>query len=102
MLDLLRQLGERLFARKRQHRHLDRRDGMVELQDHPALTTHLFFVIGVDHQGQHRAVDAGRRLDHVGHVALANEVIEVGEVPARCLLVSGQVEIAASRNSFQL
>src|SRR2546423_11393433 len=37
VLDLFRQLGERLLARERQHRDLDRRDGVVELQDHAAL-----------------------------------------------------------------
>ena len=82
MIDLLGQLGKRLLAREWEHGHLDRRHGVVKLQDDAALTTHFFLVIGVDHQRQHGAVDARGRLDHVGHVALANEVVEVAEVPA--------------------
>jgi len=49
----------------------------MELEDDPLLAADLFLVVGVDHQGQHRSVDAGGGLHDVRDIALANDVVEI-------------------------
>src|SRR5207253_11324721 len=55
-----------------------------------------------DQDREHAAVDPGRWLDYVRQVALANDVVEIGEIPARGLLMRGQVKIAARGDALQL
>ncbi|TMD67192.1 MAG: hypothetical protein E6I84_03990 [Chloroflexi bacterium] len=74
----------------------------MEPQDNTLFAADLFLVVGVDHQGQHGAVDAGGGLDDVRDVAHTGEVVEIGHVSARGLLVSCQVVVATSRDAFQL
>jgi hypothetical protein len=47
------------------------------------LAAHPLLVVGVDQQGQQGPVDAGRGFDHGLDVAVANQVVEPGEVASR-------------------
>ena len=50
----------------------------------------------------HRAGGAGRRLDHVGHVALVGGLVEVVELLARELGVLRQVVVGAVGDALEL
>uniref|UniRef100_A0A6J5Z3J2 Unannotated protein n=1 Tax=freshwater metagenome TaxID=449393 RepID=A0A6J5Z3J2_9ZZZZ len=72
----------------------------AEYRAHVALD--LLLVVGVYEEGQRRAVGAGGRLDHVGHILFAACLIEVLELLAGELGVLLEVEVAAVGNPFQL
>src|SRR5512132_465399 len=98
---------ELLVARQGQHGHLDRGQAGVQAQ-HGALLGpargggRLPRAVGVDQEGQGRAVGPGRRLDHIGDVAAVGLLVVVGEVLAGELLVLGQVEVGPVGDPLQL
>ena len=71
LVDLAGELGLAVLAHERQHGDLDRRQARVQLQHRALLARDLLLVVGVDEEGERRAVGAGGRLDHVRDVALA-------------------------------
>jgi hypothetical protein len=75
---------------------------MVQLEHHPLFAAHLLFVVGVDHQGQHGPVDAGRGLHDMRDIALADEIVEVRQVAARGSLMRSQVVVTAGGDPLQL
>src|SRR5207244_3394731 len=64
LIDLARDLGLAVLRDERQHRYLHRRDLRVEAEQDTLAPLDLLLVVGVDHESEHRAVGAGRRLDH--------------------------------------
>ena len=62
----------------------------------------LLGVVGVDDEGERRAVGAGGRLDHVRDVALLGPLVEVLELLAGELGVLGEVEVAAVGDPLEL
>ena len=94
-VDLLGELGLAVLAHQREDRDLHRRELGVEPQHRPLLALDHVLVVGVDQEGEHRPVDSGRGLDHVGHVALARGRVDVLELLPRVLGVLGEVEIAS-------
>jgi hypothetical protein len=74
----------------------------VQAQHRALAPLDLLDLVGVDHEGEHRPVDARRRLDHVGHVALLGLLVEVLELVARVLGVLGEVEVAAVGDPLEL
>ena len=54
----------------------------MEAQHGALAALDLLDVVGVDEEGEHRAVDAGGRLDHVRDVALLGLLVEVLELLA--------------------
>src|SRR4029079_1495095 len=59
-------------------------------------------VVGVEHEREHRAVDAERGFDHVGDETLAAAGVDPLELRPRRLGVLGQVESAAVRDPLEL
>ena len=102
LVDLARALGVAVLAQQRQHRDLDRRHRRVQPQHGALLAADLVLVVGVAQQREHRAADAGGRLDHVRDVALARLGVEVLELLAGELAVLGEVEVAAVGDALQL
>ena len=74
----------------------------MQAQDGSGLALDLVLVVGVDHEREHRPVGAGRRLDHMGHVALARGGVDVLELLAGVLGVLAQVEVAAVGDPLEL
>ena len=95
-------LGLAVLAHERQHGRLDRRQARVQLEHGARLALDLLLVVGVDEEGERRAVGAGGRLDDVRDVALARLLVEVLELLARVLGVLGQVEVAAVGDALEL
>ena len=102
LLDSPGELGLAVLAHQRQHRHLDRRQQRVQAQHRARLALDLVLVVGVDEEGQRRAVGAGGGLDHVRDVALAGGGVDVLELLARVLGVLGEVEVAAVGDPLEL
>src|SRR3954463_14180396 len=84
-VDLARALRMALLAQQREHRDLDRRERGVELEHCARVAADVVLVVGVAQEREHRAPDAGGRLDHVRDVALARLLVEVLELLARVL-----------------
>ena len=61
----------------------------------------VLLVVGVDEEGQHRAADAGGRLDHVRDVARA-VLLDDLDLLARAVAVGLEVEVAAVGDALQL
>ena len=74
----------------------------MQAQDGALAALDLLDVVGVDDEREHRPVHAGRRLDHVGDVALAARLVEVLELLAAELRVLGEVEVAAVGDALEL
>ena len=103
-----RALGREVgVARQRQHRGLDRRQPLVQPQ-HGALLEHALGVgrlvlgVRVEQEREHRAGQAGRRLDHVRRASLVGLRVEVGQVGAGVLGVRRQVEVGAVGDALEL
>ena len=102
LVELTCDLGLAVLLHQWQHRCLDRCQPRVELEHRPLLARDLLLVVGVDEEGERRAVGAGRRLDHVRDVALLRRRVDVLELLAGVLRVLGQVEVAAVRDPLEL
>ena len=74
----------------------------MQAQDGALAALDLLDVVGVDHEGERRAVGAGGGLDHVGDVALLRLLVEVLQLLARELRVLAQVEVAAVGDPLEL
>ena len=85
---------------QREHGHLHRRQLRVKPQHGALALGDDLLVVGVDHEGEHRAVDAERRLDHVGCVPLL--AVDPLELRSGRLGVCGQIEVAAVRDPLEL
>ena len=78
-VDLAGELGLPVLAHQRQDRDLDRREQRVQPQHGALLALDLVLVVGVDEEGEHRAVGAGGRLDHVRARSAPGRRVEVLE-----------------------
>ena len=87
---------------ERQDGDLDRRELAMEAEHHPLLAAHLLLPIGVEQEGEERAVDAGGRLDHVRHDLLLAVLVEPRERLAAELRVLLQVEIGPVGDAHEL
>ena len=67
-----------------------------------SLAAHLVLVVGREQEGHHRPRGPGRRLDHVGHVALVGLRVEVVQPLPRGLGVGQQVEVAPVGDALEL
>ena len=72
----------------------------MEAKHRPLALGDDLLVVGVDHEREHRAVDAERRLDDVRRVALL--AVDPLELRPGRLGVRGQVEVAAVRDPLEL
>ena len=95
-------LRHALLGDQRHHRDLDRRQPRVQSQHRALAALDLLGVVGVDDEGERRAVGAGGGLDHVRDVALAALLVEVLELLARELGVLAEVEVAAVGDPLEL
>ena len=100
--DLGGKLGLAVLANQREHRDLHRREDRVQAQHRALLALDLVLVVGVDKEREHRAIDAGRGLDHVRHVAVAGRGVDVLELLAGELRVLGQIEVAPVGDPLEL
>src|SRR5436190_2966754 len=91
-----------VLAHQGQDGDLHRRELRMQPQQRARLTLDLLFVVGVDEEGERGAVRAGRRLDHMRHVALAGRLVEVLELLAGELRVLAQVEVPAVGDPLEL
>ena len=71
-------------------------------QHHTFFAAHFLLVIGIQHQGEHGAVDAHRRLDDVGDIALMRLIVEVGEIASGVFAMPSKVVVGAVGNALQL
>ena len=92
LVDLAGLLGLPVLVHERQDGGLYRSDARVQPQHHAVLAFALLLIVGVDQERQGGAVGAGRRLDHVRHVALAGARIDEVE------LLAGRRGVAALRS----
>ena len=74
----------------------------MEPEHHPLLAADLFFVVGVDQQGEHDPVDPERRFHHVRQVSLALEIVKIRKIPPRRLLMRREIVTAAGGDAFEL
>ena len=74
----------------------------MEAQHGAHVAFDLFLVVGVDEEGERRAVGAGGRFDHMRHVLLAAGLIEEFELLAGELGVLLQVKVASVGNPLKL
>ena len=74
--------------------------GGVEAQHRPLALRDDLLVVRVDHEREHRAVDAERRLDDVWCVALL--AVDPLELRSGCLRVRCEVEVAAVGDALEL
>ena len=75
---------------------------MVKAQDGPYVVVDFFFVVGRHEESHRRPGGAGRRLDHVGHVAVAGVGVVVLQFRSRALGVASEVEVGAVGDALQL
>ena len=95
-------LCAQLFA-QRQHRSLERRQRRMQVHDHTGvLFVELFFVVCLDDDRQEQTLHAQRRLDNIGHIALAGRLVKVVERLAAGVDVLGQVVVGAVGDAPQL
>src|SRR5579875_1241884 len=92
---------------ERENRDLDGSHPVVEPQHGPLLQValgvrRLIFRVRVQQERQRAPVHPGRRLDHVGDVALAGVLVQVGHVHTGSAGVRGQVEVRPVGDALQL
>src|SRR5262249_37933008 len=97
-----RALGLPVLAEQGEDRRLVRGEPGVKPEDDARLALDLVLVVGVDEEGEQRAVDTRRRLDHPREVALAPLLVEVRQILAARLGVPAEVEVAAVRDPLEL
>src|SRR5438552_17321800 len=90
------------FLQQWQHRDLDRRQLGMESEHDTLLAAHLLFLVGVEQEGEQRAIHARRGLDHERHQVLLALLVEVRERLAAELRVLLEVEVGAIRGTHEL
>src|SRR5271155_76928 len=90
------------LAQQRIDRGLDRREAGIEAQHNALLVLHHIFVVGVEQENQHRAIDPERRLNHPWTVARLGILIEISEVLAARRRMLIEVVTATLGNAFEL
>ena len=74
----------------------------MEPEHDARLALDLVFVVGIEEEGEGRAIGPGRRLDHVRQVTLAPLLVEVAQVLAAALGVTPEVEVGAVGDPLEL
>ena len=101
--DLLGERGQFRVAAERQDGHLGGGDARVELEQRAVVALLVgLHGVGIDEEGERRAVDAGGRLDDVRHDVLVAVVVEVGQALAAVLGVRLEVEVGAVGDALEL
>src|ERR1700677_3525719 len=97
----MRFFGLAAFAQKWINRNFYRSEARVEAQDDALFILDDVFVVSVEHEGEHGAVNAGGRLNHPRPVACLGVLVEIGEVLAAKLGMLIEIEAAALGDTFQ-
>src|SRR5579885_2883496 len=95
-------LGLPALAQQRKDGSLDRREPRIQAHHDPLFVLHDVLVVRLEQKGQHRAIDAQRRLDYPGAITLAGLLVEIGQIPAAMLRVLIEIVAAALRDALQL